>query len=318
MQEETISKIHNGHLGVRKCLPRARTYVWWPGFSSQIKAAIYNCSKCAQYSIPSKEPLISTPLPQHPWQVVGTDLFELHGSNYLLAVDCFSRFPELIKLTSTTSSAIIPALKSIFSRHGIPQTLQSDNGPQFDSKEMAVFATSYGFLHETSSPYFPQSNGQVERTVRTVKQLLKKSTDPHLSLLVYRSTPLYWCNYSPAELLMGRHILFTLPILTQHLKPDWSYQCSCQKFVSKVGGLLGSMWLMNITCCGQCVYTCAVYCNNNDRFYDCLLWRCHMIMLWLTINLLVGVTRTNCSLGGLYVIWMVKEGYNTVQGGKPP
>ena len=160
-------------------------------------------------------------------------------------------------------------------------------------------------------------NGQVERTVRTVKQLLKKSTDPHLSLLVYRSTPLSWCNYSPAELLMGRRILFTLPILTQHLKPDWSYQCSCQKFVSKVGGLLGSMWLMNITCCGQCVYTCAVYCNNNDCFYDCLLWRCHKIMLWLTINLLVGVTRTSCSLGGLYIIWMVKGGMIQSKGGNP-
>ena len=52
-------------------------------------------------------------------------------------------------------------------------------------------------------------------------------------------------------------------------------------------------------------------------YYDSLLWKCHKIMLWLTINLLVGVTSTSCSLGELYIIWMVKEGYDTVQGGKP-
>ena len=49
-------------------------------------------------------------------------------------------------------------------------------------------------------------------------------------------------------------------------------QCSRQKFVSKVGGggLLDSMWLINITGCGQCVYTRSVYCNNNDCLFDCL------------------------------------------------
>ena len=66
------------------------------------------------------------------------------------------------------------------------------------------------------------------------------------------------------------------------------------------------MWLMNITHCGQCVYTRIVCCNNNDLivytlYSPNLLWEYHKIMLcmWLTINLLVGVTSTNCSLGGI-------------------
>ena len=42
--------------------------------------------------------------------------------------------------------------KSTFARYGIPQTLRSDDGPQFDSKEMSSFAESYGFVHDTSSP----------------------------------------------------------------------------------------------------------------------------------------------------------------------
>ena len=63
-------------------------------------------------------------------------------------------------------------------------------GPQFDSEEFEQFAKQYGFEHKTSSPYYPQGNTLAERTVQTVKNLLKKSMDPHMALLAYRSTPL--------------------------------------------------------------------------------------------------------------------------------
>ena len=91
---------------------------------------------------------------------------------------------------STTSTAIISAFKSVFSRFGIPEILRTDNGPQFSSNEMTEFTSSYGIKHNTSSPYFPQSNGMAERFVRTVKQLLRQSSDLDLALLIYRATPL--------------------------------------------------------------------------------------------------------------------------------
>ena len=116
-----------------------------------------------------REPLLTTPLPNHPWERVAADLFQLNGSTYLLVVDYFSRYPEVIQLTSTTSKSVISSLKSIFSCHGIPSVLMSDNGPQFDSSDMKKFADTYGFNHITSSPHYPQSNGLVERTVKTIK-----------------------------------------------------------------------------------------------------------------------------------------------------
>jgi len=120
----------------------------------------------------------------------------------------FLLLPELVKLTSTTSAAVITALKAIFSRHGIPDLIHSDNGPQYASQEFLEFSNSYGFHLLTSSLRYPQSNGQAERTVQTVKQMLKKqlqerSGDPHMALPNYRATPLPWCNLSPTELLMG-------------------------------------------------------------------------------------------------------------------
>jgi len=58
--------------------------------------------------------------------------------------------------------------------------------------------------------------------VQTVKNLLKKSDDPYLALLIYRSTPLSNFNYSPAELLMSRKLRTNLPILNHNLKPTVS------------------------------------------------------------------------------------------------
>ena len=223
LQEQTLKKIHEGHLGVQKCLLRARVSVWWPGITTRIKNLIYQCRKCVEHSTQPREPLIPSQLPTYPWQKVGADLFELKGANYLLVVDYYSRYPELVKLTSTTSPSIVKALKGIFARHGIPEVLRSDNGPQFDSEAMTAFASEYEFSHTTSSPRYPQSNGLVERSIKTIKQLLKKSDDPFLALLVYRTSPLQWCGYSPSELLMGRRLRTTLPQVQELLIPKWSY-----------------------------------------------------------------------------------------------
>ena len=150
---------------------------------------------------------------------VATDLFQQNGSTYLLAVEYFSRYPEVIKLNSTTSQAVISSLKLISCHHGIPTVLVSDNGPQFDSRDMKELASTYGFQHITSSPYYPLSNGLAERMVKTVKSLLRDTSDPYLALLSYRAIPLSWCNYSPYELLMGRRVKTDIPQTADYLIP---------------------------------------------------------------------------------------------------
>ena len=217
LQAETLQKLHQGHQGIQRCRLQAQSSVWWPGISRKIKDFVRQCLECCR---DAKEPLLSTQLPDYPWQKAGTDLLVLNGATYLLVVDYYSRFPEVIQLRSTTSLSVINALKATFAHYSIPETLVSDNGPQYSSTEFAEFAASYGFVHTTSSPHYPQSNGHAERAVKTVKRLLKESSDQCLALLSYRSTPLPFCGLSPAELSQGRRLRFDVPQTTQNQLGD--------------------------------------------------------------------------------------------------
>ncbi len=193
------------------------------GISQHIAQIVQQCVECAKYATHNKEPLITTQLPEYPWQIVGTDLFEIDKTYYLLIVDYFSRYPEVFQLKSTTSTMVINVMKQVFSRHGIPEIVRSDNGPQYASLEFAEFSSSYDFQHITSSPKYPQSNGEAERMVQTIKRMLKKPQEMYMALLSYRSTPLPWCGLSPAELCMGRRLRTSIPQATKQMMPEWQY-----------------------------------------------------------------------------------------------
>ena len=216
---ETLVKLHQGHQGIQRCRYRAKHSVWWPKISQDIENIVKQCPKCIKDTQYRREPLITSQLPKYPWQKIGADLFVYNGNDYLIVVDYFSRFPEVVKLSTTTAQAVIKALKTIFSRHGVPETVMSDNGPQLEFRK---FATDYDFSHVTSSPHYPQSNGQVELSVRTVKKLLQNEV-PNRALLIYRTTPFAWCDLSPAELLMGRKLRSNLPLTIENLTPNWDY-----------------------------------------------------------------------------------------------
>ena len=125
-----------------------------------------------------------------------------------------------IKKLKEICTGFISHLKAIFAYHGIPETVISDNGSQYSSAKFSKFAEEWGFSHVTSSPKYPQSNGEVECTVQTMKNLLTKAEDPHEALLTYRAT-LLENGFSPAELCMGRRLCTTLPTIPSKLIPQW-------------------------------------------------------------------------------------------------
>ena len=169
----------------------------WPGMSKQVEDFVLKCAVCNTFKKSNvKEPLLCHDIPDRSWAKLGVDHFDFDQSQYLLCVDYCSKYPEIAKLPQMTSKHVIIALKSIFARHGIPDEVMSDNGPQFTSEEFRQFAEEWEFKHTTSSPGFPQSNGQSERAIQTIKNLLKKAQesrgDPYLALLEYRNSTFGW------------------------------------------------------------------------------------------------------------------------------
>ena len=200
-----LKQIHESHLGINKCKQRARETLFWPGMSQQVQNMVEDCPTCNTHqNQQNKEPMKPSKIPGLPWSEVGSDIFDWKGDSYLFTVDYYSKFIEVDKLSDQSSNPTVDVLKSQISRHGIPVVLRSDNGPQFSSSEFDNFCRDYQIQHKTSSPYFPQSNGEMERAVQTVKKMWKKCSDKQLALLDYRTTPLPSCDLSPAELLMGR------------------------------------------------------------------------------------------------------------------
>ena len=223
LRKDVLRKIHQGHMGIERSKQRARELVFWPGISSDIETTVSKCSICAEYRCSNqKEPMIAHEIPQYPWQIVATDLFVWNGDDYLLVVDYYSRYWEIAKLPNTKSVAIIGKIKVFFARHGIPETVMSDNGPHYSANEFTRFSKEWGFNHVTSSTTYPQSNGLAERTVRTVKSTLEKARrdkqDPNLAFLEHRNTPIDDIG-SPAQMCVGRRLRSRMPSTTDQLCP---------------------------------------------------------------------------------------------------
>ncbi|KAK6763649.1 hypothetical protein RB195_024100 [Necator americanus] len=143
---------------------------------SDIEKLVRTCPRCASLAEGQiKSELHSWPKPHSPWTRVHADFAEsMEGQYYLLIVDAYSKWPEIVQMSSISSTATIQAMKCIFAKFGNPETLVTDNGTQFTSSHFASFCRSRGFVHIRTPPFHPQSNGQAERFVDTFKRGLAK------------------------------------------------------------------------------------------------------------------------------------------------
>ena len=230
-----IINIHAAHQGATSILSRARQLMYWPGMDRDIRLHSETCEEC-QVVAPShvKEPLVSTDVPEYPFQHVVSDLFEINGHHYLVYVDHLTAFAELAYYPSPPSSSkIISTFREFFHRWGVVEKISLNGGPNLDSHEMKQWLKKWGVEVRQSSAYYAQSNGRAEAGVKSLKRTLSGHTGAHgtintdavaQALLQYRNTPLRDINKSPAQLALGRQLRDTVP-LPQHrykISPHWS------------------------------------------------------------------------------------------------
>ena len=127
------------------------------------------------------------------------------------------------RLTSYTVQRQEPQWLESWRNVSPPMEFHSDNGPPFNFNEFSAFAAMYEFVHVTTSPEYPQSNGRVENAVKTSKDLMKKAastnSDFQLALLDWRNTPTEGMKSSPGQRIFGRRTRTLLPTTRELLEP---------------------------------------------------------------------------------------------------
>lgn len=225
LRSRAVQLAHEGHQGVVKTKQRLRTKLWWPGMDKEAEDKCKVCHGCQLVGQPTPpEPLKPTAFPSQPWQYLAADLMgPLPSGVYVfVVVDFFSRYFEVDIMRSTTATKVIESLDKIFCTHGLPATLRTDNGPQFASEEFKSYLAENGISHSTSTPLWPQANGEVERQNRSLLKILKiahaekKDTQAELRkfLMAYRTTPHSSTGITPSKLLFNREMKSKLPQLT--------------------------------------------------------------------------------------------------------
>ena len=218
-----------GHFGCKKTYAKISKHFIWPRVWKDVKAFVKMCAGCqrAARNTNARAPLQPLPCVSEPFEKVAFDLVgplprTASGNKYILTMMClFTKYPEAIPLRRVDNQTVLEAMIEIFSRHGLPKTILTDQGSVFMSKLTGQLWELLGVQRVRTSPYHPQSDGALERWHACLKGMLKRTDtdlkywDRHLKylLFVYRDTPHCVTGFSPFTLLFGRQVKGPLDLL---------------------------------------------------------------------------------------------------------
>lgn len=218
-----------GHMGFARTLQRIQQRFYWPKMRHDTEKYVAGCEQCQRHKRPTATPpglLHPVPPPNSPFETVGVDLlgpFPRSSSNnrwVVVCVDHLTRYAETAAIPAATAMHVSQfMLRCIILRHGPPRVVISDHGRQFvaDVVEEILRLSACHFRHAT--PYHPQTNGLVERTNRTLTNMLSiyvdskhKNWDEVLPYITYayNTAKHETTGYSPFYLLYARSPRFCL------------------------------------------------------------------------------------------------------------
>ncbi|XP_052753936.1 uncharacterized protein K02A2.6-like [Galleria mellonella] len=214
LQPAILQELHTAHTGIVKMKALARSYVWRKNIDADIERMVNECKPCCLLQKnPTKIPIHSWEYPKEPWSRIHIDYAGPFFDQYfLIVVDAYTKWLEVIPTTSITTTATIKILKNLFTTFGLPITIVSDNGRQFRSEEMMTFLKENGIQSKFTAPFHPSTNGQAERYVQTFKNKIKSMIHEKGTLMeklsrflmMYRKTPNNTTGLSPAEMMFKR------------------------------------------------------------------------------------------------------------------
>ena len=182
VKREILTMVHNAaHPGVTKTCELVKRQFYWKGIHGDIHDFCEECLVCHRNKrkCSPKEELVPIEDPCEPNHMVAFDIATLPWSSsqhryFMIATDLFSKYIELIPLKNQLADSICRGLLDgwIF-KHGPPHIMLSDQGPNVDGAEVRGLLHDYGIEKRHSTPYHPEGDGQAERGIQTVKQVMR-------------------------------------------------------------------------------------------------------------------------------------------------
>ena len=171
-----------GHPGSRKMYKTLRRYVYWPTMVVDVYKHVKQCPACAKNRLLERKHTTMMKLftADEPFSGLAMDLLgplptSKGGHKHVLVIcDRFTKLTRAISMREATALAVASAFKDTWvAAYGIPDTVLTDNGPQFASVYYQGILGLLGIASHYTSPYHPQTNGQVERYNRTLHRQLR-------------------------------------------------------------------------------------------------------------------------------------------------
>lgn len=192
LHEELLRREHEsplaGHPGASRMYQTMRRRYYWPSMVAHVYAWVAKCTGCAKNRLHERRhtPLMRLFPATEPFSGLAMDLLgpfpetDRGYSMILVISDRFTKLTRALPLRETTALVVASAFIDYWvGAYGVPDTVLTDNGPQFASLFFQGVLGMLGIISNYTTPYHPQTNGQVERFNRTLIRQLRHYVSEH-------------------------------------------------------------------------------------------------------------------------------------------
>ncbi|GJV75931.1 reverse transcriptase domain-containing protein [Tanacetum coccineum] len=197
---------------------------WWPNMKAIIAEYVGKCLTCSRVKAECQNPsglLVQPEIPMWKWERITMDFVTKlpktsneHDTIWVI-VDRLTKSAHFIPTRETDSMETLTRLyiKEIVSRHGVPISIISDRDSHFTSRFWQSLQSALGTQLDMSTAYHPETDGQSERTIQTLEDMLRacvidfgKGWERHLPLVEFSYNNSYHASIktAPFEALYGR------------------------------------------------------------------------------------------------------------------
>ncbi|KAJ9544262.1 hypothetical protein OSB04_023969 [Centaurea solstitialis] len=224
IMDEAHQSKYSIHPGSDKMYKGLKEHYWWPGMKRDIATYVSKCLTCAKVKAEHQKPsgLLQQPeIPEWKWEQISMDFVTKlpktkkgHDTIWVI-VDRLTKSAHFLPIKETYSIDKLARLyvDEVVMRHGVPISIISDRDSRFTSRFWQSLQAALGTRVDLSTAYHPQTDGQTERTIQTLEDMLRAcviefggSWDDHLPLVEFSYNNSYHASIqcAPYEALYGR------------------------------------------------------------------------------------------------------------------